>query len=51
MKLTPNALIATSSVVGLCTAKKYFNGGTNQANRNFENLTVVVTGGNTGIGK
>jgi hypothetical protein len=49
---TPKGLAVTASVLSLFTLSKiYFNGGVCPVNRDLTGNIIVVTGGNTGIGK
>jgi hypothetical protein len=49
---TAKGLAVTASVLSLLALSKiYFNGGVCRVNRDLTGKVIVVTGGNTGIGK
>ena len=48
---TTQMAMLMGGIVLLLAVKKYFGGGVCRASRNMQGKVVVVTGGNSGIGK
>ena len=44
------AIGITATVVGIYSLNKYFNGGQNKNFPSLQGKTIVITGGNTGLG-
>ena len=51
LKTNKKALIATAAIASIAALKLYCRGGINKAKRDLSGQVVVITGGNSGIGK